>query len=441
VLQWVASGSPDGVWTDFTYKTVAYGLAGRHLVVVERRRNSWRASITAQGTYYLQHGRYPPADTADRRRPPSQDTAKAAPERIGPPVSVSPRSLMDHLQADGTVTLTDPTAFTRAAYRSAISRAITEGLVPDGYALRHSGRDRGDLVIRLVVASELPVPAEKLPEIVLPENLAGCHEVVRMLGEADDLLLHVSQGARPRALRIAQAIADECGQRGYGFGLRDDGKPSFRITIGEDHFDFALSEELDRRVVPDEEKLAAAKYSWQRIPSAAKDLPSGRLTLLLGHGYGSVSWGDRKRWSLEQKLPVMFKTVADRAAAHAQERADKEAEKQRRHREWEVAVPRARQAYIDELNRDRLRAQVSSSAEAEAVRQYCMRLDKLAADCLDKDDAARIRAWAAWARQEADRVDPLTDPEKLGFEIPEEIRTYDLDKFMPGGMQAWRPPD
>jgi hypothetical protein len=180
VLQWVASGSPDGVWTALTYKTVAYGLAGRHLVVVERRRNSWRASITAQGTYYLQHGRYPPAGTPDRRRPPSQDTA--APERIGPSVSVSPRSLIDQLQADGIVTLTDPTAFTRAAYRSAISRAITEGLVPDGYALRHSGRDRGDLVIRLVVASELPVPAEKLPEIVLPENLVGCHEVMRMLG-------------------------------------------------------------------------------------------------------------------------------------------------------------------------------------------------------------------------------------------------------------------
>jgi hypothetical protein len=295
----VANGSPDGVWTDFTYKTVAYALAGRHLVLVERRRNSWRATITAQGTYYLQHGSYPPADIAGGRTPPGLDTAKPAPERTEPAVSVSPQSLIDDLQADGTMTLADPPASTRAAYRSAISRAITEGLVPDGYALRHSGRDGGDLVIRLVVASELPVPAEKLPEIVVPENLDGCHEAVRMLGDTDGLLLHVSEDARSRALRIARAIADECGRRGYDFGLRDDGKPSFRITVGEDGFDFALSEELDRRVVPDEEKLATAKYSWQRIPSAAKDLPSGRLTLLLGHGYGSVSWGDRKRWSLD----------------------------------------------------------------------------------------------------------------------------------------------
>jgi hypothetical protein len=441
VLQWVANGSPDGVWTDFTYKTVAYGLARRHLVVVERRPSSWRATITAQGTYYLQHGSYPLADTADQRTPLGQDTAKPAPARTGPPVSISPQSLIDDLQADGTITLTDPTAPTRAAYRRAISRAITEGLVPDGYALRHSGRDWGDLVIRLVLASELPVPAEKLPEIVVPENLNGCHEAVRMLGDTDGLLLHVCQDARPRALRIAQAIADECERRGFDFGLRDDGRPSFRITIGEDRFDFVLSEELDRRVVPDEEKLAAAKYSWQRIPSAARDLPSGRLTLLLGQGYGSVSWGDRKRWSLEQKLPAMFKAVTDRASAHAQARANKEAEKERLRQQWEAAVPRARRAYIDQINRDRLRAQVGSSAEAEAIRRYCTRLDKLAADCRDLDDAARIRAWAAWARQEADRVDPFGDPEQLGFDVPEEIRTYDLDKFMPRGMHAWSPPD
>jgi hypothetical protein len=42
-------------------------------------------------------------------------------------------------------------------------------------------------------------------------------------------------------------------------------RPSVRITVGEDGFDFVLSEELDGRVVPDEEKLAAAKYSWQRF--------------------------------------------------------------------------------------------------------------------------------------------------------------------------------
>jgi hypothetical protein len=441
VLKWVADGSPDGVWTDFTYKTVAYGLAGRHLVVVQRRRNSWRTTtITAQGTYYLQHGSYPQADASGGRRSPGRDAPMLAPERSGPSASVSPQSLIDDLQADGTMTLTDPTASTRAAYRSAISRAITERLVPDGYALRHSGRDRGDLVIRLVAASDLPIVAEKLPEIVVPENLDRCHEAVRILGDADGLL-HVSRDARSRALRVAQAVADECERRGYGFGLRDDGKPSFRITIGEDSFDFVLSEELDRRVVPDEEKLAAAKYSWQRIPSAAKDLPSGRLTLLLGQGYGSVSWGDRKRWSLEQKLPTMFKAVADRASAHAQARANKEAEKQWVRQQWEAAVLRARQAYIDQINRDRLRAQVSSSAEAEAIRQYCTRLDKLAADCPDQDDAARIRRWAAWARHEADRVDPLGEPEQLGFEVPEEIRTYDLDKFMPRGMHAWSPPD
>ena len=364
----MADGCPDGVWTDFTYKTVAYGLAGRGMMAVKRRRGSWRATITAQGTHYLEHGSYPPADITARRTPPGQDIARLAPERTGTPVSVSPPSLIDHLRADGVITITQPAAPTRAAYRSAISRAITEGLVPDGYALRHSGRDRGELAIRLVAASDLPVPAAKLPEIVVPENLHGCDEAIRTLRDTASLL-HVSADARPRALRIAHAIADECVRRWYDFGLRDDRKPSFRITIGADRFDFALPEELDRRVLHDEEKLAAARYSWQRIPSAANDSPSGRLIMRLGHGYGSVSWADRKRRSLEQKLPVMFKVVGDRAAAQAQARAGKEAERARRRQLWEAAVPRAREAHIDQFNRDRLRAQVDSFAAAEAIRR------------------------------------------------------------------------
>jgi hypothetical protein len=128
-------------------------------------------------------------------------------------------------------------------------------------------------------------------------------------------LLDVSDGSRQRALLITQAIAAECSQRGYQFGLRDDGEPSFQITIGEDQFHFTLSEEREGRDVIDAEKLAAAKYPWQRIPSTVQQVPSGRLVLRLGSGYGSLSWADRMRWTLDQKLPHMLKEITSRASA------------------------------------------------------------------------------------------------------------------------------
>jgi len=78
VLKWVAHGCPDGVWTDFTYKTVAYGLARRGLVSVQRRRNSWRAAVTEQGTHYLQHGTYAPTVSVDQRQPREADEARSS---------------------------------------------------------------------------------------------------------------------------------------------------------------------------------------------------------------------------------------------------------------------------------------------------------------------------------------------------------------------------
>ena len=81
------------------------------------------------------------------------------------------------------------------------------------------------------------------------------------------------------------------------------------------------------------------------------------------------------------------------------------------------------------------------SAEAEAIRDYCARLDSLAKECGDFERADQIRGWAAWARQEADRIDPVRHPDRLSYCGAEEVRPSDLEKFMPRGLSAWHPPD
>jgi hypothetical protein len=58
VLRWINEGCPDGVWTNFSYKTTAYALSARGLVVVRRRRKQWAATITQEGAFYLAHGYY-----------------------------------------------------------------------------------------------------------------------------------------------------------------------------------------------------------------------------------------------------------------------------------------------------------------------------------------------------------------------------------------------
>ena len=54
---------------------------------------------------------------------------------------MSPTELVAELQSsEGALTVPDPALEVRAGDRRAISSAITDGLAPDGYMLRHKGR-------------------------------------------------------------------------------------------------------------------------------------------------------------------------------------------------------------------------------------------------------------------------------------------------------------
>jgi hypothetical protein len=429
------------VWQGSGYKKVAYALADRGLVTVDRRRHSWQAAITEGGLYYLKHGEYQPAGAAGPEaagsRPP-QPRAVSAPRAAE--LLVTAESLLADLAGHGgTLTVPDPPGAVRAGYWRAISRVVTEGLAPAGHVLRHTGRDHGDLVIRLVPQDDEPGRSEALAAVPVPATLDGCHDAVAALRDGAGLPA-VSEGTWQRALLIAQAIAAECSRRGYTFSVPGGEGASFEVAVGEDRFGFTLSEELERREVPDEQKLAAARYSWQRIPSSVRQVPSGRLVLRLGSGYGSLTWADRKRWTLSEKLPQVLAEIAGRADAAVQERRRQDENRRRRRQAWEDALPRARQAYEEQLNRDRIHQQAARSAEALAIRAYRDRLDALAAQCGDAGRAGQIRAWAAWAGQEADRADPLTRPADLAWVVPAEVRPADLDPFMPPGLTARYPP-
>jgi hypothetical protein len=354
-------------------------------------------------------------------------------------VEISPEDLLLQLQdSELVVRVSNPSHDSRAAYRSAISRAITDGLVPGGYALRHKGRDRGDLVIRLVSLPEAPPPVEPLSPIPVPETLHDLHAVVRKLRDEADSM-DVSSQSKPRALLLVQAIGDECARRGYTLSRTEEVTATFRIFVGDDQFPFTLAEEFERREVLDEKQLAAAKYAWQRVPAQVRQVRSGRLVLRLGSGYSSVFWADRKRWSLDEKLPAMFKEIEDRAERQVAARTSAEARRVARLHEWEEAVPRARQAYVEDLNRGRLTKQVAASGQAVAIRAYCDRVEAILDQTAD-DHRSQVSQWLAWARAEADRLDPLSRPKSLAYVVPDDVRTSELDRFMPKGMSAWHPP-
>lgn len=88
----------------------------------------------------------------------------------------------------------------------------------------------------------------------------------------------------------------------------------------------------------------------------------------------------------------------------------------------------------------RLNHQLEQFAEAENTRAYAEAVAQRAS-ALEPAQRAKAEAWAAWINTEADRRDPTLKDDLLAFEEPEEIRSWDLDKYMPRGMSASRPPD
>lgn len=437
VLAWVAEGCPEGVWDDHTYKRSVYALGDRGLVRVDRRRGSWSAEVTDDGRYYLEHREY---RTAPTRQEPGVSAVRGKGRHTE--AELSPADLLAALESgDGVLTIPDPAPAVRASYRRAISRLIGDSAVPEGYVLRHTGRDTGDMVIRLLLREDDAGLPKKFAPIPIPDSLALAHAAVRTLRDERPELLAVAEPSRRRALLVLQAIADECDRRGHEFGLRPDGSPTFQITAKGITLGFEMLEELESRSVVDEDELAEAKYPWQRVRSTVRKVPSNRLVIRTGPAPYPTFWADRKRWSLADRLPDLFDHV-ERTAAETVERQERQERKRKeRRQEWDRAKVQARRLYVEDLNRRRLDDQLTGMRRAEELRRYAEGIDRQADGMDDAGRALLAREWAQWARTEADRVDPLLDPRNLSRIEPELIRESDLHAFMPRGMSVWRPPD
>jgi hypothetical protein len=429
VLQWISDGCPDGAWSDFSYKTTTYALAARGLVAVDRRHDQWSATTTERGEFYLAHGSYPTGPDDHRSR--AVDASEAIDE-------LASQIVEDLTARNGELVIRDPDPQLRARYRRAINRLITNRQIPSGFGLRHTGRDRGDLTIRLIALADDSKQPDPPPRVWVPDTMDEVTPAVRALGEGERLA--VTPDSRDRALLITQAIADQCTVRGWAFTPSPNGERGFRITAGECSFDFTLTEELVDQEIHDNQTLQAAKYPWQRVPLKVAKVGSGRLTLMLDAPFSRRTWSDRKRWSLDDKLGAAFAELQSRVADAEEKRRRAEEDLVRRQQEWDAAVSAAKHAYIVDLNRRRVREQVSKYGEAQALRAYAKELQD-AADGADSQGAQVIRRWAMWARSEASRVDPLNDVSELAYVEQDEITPADFDRFMPRGMNAHRRPN
>jgi hypothetical protein len=342
--------------------------------------------------------------------------------------------------AGGVLRVADPDDAGRRAYRRAIHAAKASGAVPEGSRLRHSGRDRGDMVIRLVKLPDASRPAKPQPvpvPVVHADAEPALAEVDLLLGSRDTL--KISAQLRPRAERILQALAQEAARRGHGVEPGVGGVALVLVVDGQ-RLPLTLSEEDDKVDVVEPDDLAARRFSWQRISPRQGRVPSGRLVLRLDHYSGRQSWADRSRWRLEDRLGHALAHIESVGHEMADRRRQARNEGLRALETWEAAVFEARRRYAEAVNRERMQTEAADSGRAQALRSYAERITSAASPEVDPGLAAHMLEWRRLIVDEAERIDPLNRPTAMGLIEPADVKPEDLAPFMPAGMSIYRRP-
>ncbi len=415
-----------------------YALRDRGLLTTPRINGRWQAQLADAGRFYLEHGHHPDhpsrsrqpsaADSQARRyqasiRGSSQRAASSSDEMSGQQLLALLR------EQDGRVHLDDPDEQTRGTWRRAIHALKSEGLVPAGMHLRYRGRDSGDLVIELV-AGEHPDGKYRVPHdhVDVPALVPG-HPVIQQL-EREPRRFGVTQESRERALRLVQALVVEWERRGHTVEL-EKGAAGVTMVAGASRFVLLMYEEYEAvEVLPSDEELDQQKtYSWQRVQPQEREVPSGRLVLEIPHAWNYSGrrrrWADRARWTLEDKLgDVLVELEARARVDEERQRAQREEEAYRRE-QWEAAVARARAQFAEDVRVKALDEQLLAVDRAAKIRAYCVAVEATLAGG-DSDD--ELVGWIAWARQYADRIDPLI----RGVHVPEipQPKPYDLKPYL-----------
>lgn len=463
LLRRIAEGDdlsgPDGL----NQRTSGRALANRGLAQVTRADGSWRAHISDAGQFYLQHGYHPdrpgrdePLAVAQNDGPPQgPDHAAGKPRtaRKAPGPLTSAEDLIKQLQAaGGTVRLEELGADARAEYRRAIHAAKEHDLVPEGFRLLHTGRDKGDLIIRLEDVNNPDETDWNRIRLNTRRDSTDPADVFAAL-DKDPVGLAVAAESVPRAIALVRALALEARRRGHRVGVKTRTKhPRLYVRVGKATKALTLHEEYDQvpHQLTAEERREQRRMPWRTFPEF-DSVRSGRLRIEVARRAWNEadSWSDTKRSQLEKRLPKIIRDIeagfaadeeariqAEKAAAERQARWERE-EQEKRDR-WRQAMAKARVEATQKLRKDTFVEAQQRWIAAREIREFCHDLEHALHDEPEEARRSTLRQWIDWGRGEADAIDPIGEERALAntpFEIdplPNDLRPF-LGNWSPNG--------
>jgi hypothetical protein len=430
------------------HRISAAALRNRGLVTISGRGPTWKAQITSAGRSYL--------EAVDSPSPPIPRQAN---------VSVTQQLVDDLIAAGGSLRVPRKNwnEKDQVDYERRARLAQAYGKVPAGSRLAVNFASGDELLLELKPdvqrGENSPENGGSLAAVPVPERLGKPHAVAREFRERTSLH-EISRKALPRAVRIVHAIAVESERRGYSIRCvrtqedsygRSDWKPSqdgqllmtvnghgLRIRIWEKGAGLrGPYENAVKRWKRDREQPFHLGY-YPSKPKPYDGAAAGELNIAsLEYSQGrQTTWGDRTRWSVEDRLPNLLHELETQAAEAEERRLEEERQQAERHRQWEAAMEQATQRLITDHRLEVLRKRVLAWQEAEQIRAYCKAVEtRHGLDAIAADPEAE--AWIVLAREYADRAQELPRMPVQPEITPERLKPY-LGNWSPyGPSRSW----
>jgi hypothetical protein len=285
---------------------------------------------------------------------------------------------------------------------------------------------------------------ESWPAIKVPRNLRNAHPLVKKtleeLSEAkpdkyamlrpwkrEILDVRVSHRLLKRALRIMQALLTRIESLGFhasakrGYHLQTTEAVVFDETIS-----FGISEKSRQidHVLTDSEKKDMARYGRHFDTTKWDYEPTGLLSLRIGTwAFEGIrkNWNDGKSKVVEDGLKEFLINLVTIADLKRQRRLE-DAERERRRQEDLKTMQELERRRQEELRRlQDLENQAVRWTKAAQLRAYVAEVEKKACSSdLPAEEQELVTSWLRWAREHADRIDPLIGDAWKGLSMPKD---------------------
>lgn len=441
LLRWVADGCKDDVYEGTSHRVSARALHNRGLLRVSGSGKTWTARITPDGTRRLKEETK--RVEAERERVRKEQQAKAEREREQQQLRDRAAELLDDvIIAGGRLDLgleMDP----RDVERMRGSLANSD-LLPEGQRLAQEPT-RMDPVLGVTVYLEPDFEAlTAVRSFTVPRQLRNPHPAVAAFQSKKAL---VSKGQLGRAARFLQAVVLAVTEVGWKVPAKT---PHMSRGRGDTGVDLALRlpsrelvvtiRELDQRGRRVQPYVTETDYytRTERATSNKHFQASGNLEITLTKAWDDqpvLSLRDTGGASLEEQLPVLIRKLEIAESDADWSRQEESRRSEIRKVRWEEVKREAFTKLTYERNADRLRQEIEQWRAGASIRAYAEEVEARA-ELLDESRRDEARQWAAWAREHADRTDPLNGPLRRV-----EVRSATYDELQPhmGGWSAYGP--